>query len=109
MVGETVIAKYLWFLPPRVVEIVAAFLLSLSLTFLICSYMGSPTMGVQVWTGKALICLSIVGILVVGGIASGLPGNKTFLFVCLRKMTVEILTTDNASKYWCNKDDVEYL
>ena len=60
----------------------AAFLLSLSLTFLIDSYVGSPTMGVQVWTGKASMSLSIVGILVVGGVAWGLLGDVWFLCVC---------------------------
>ena len=80
MVWETVIARYLWFPPPRVVEIVAAFLLSFSLTFLIDLYVGSLMMGVQVW--KAPISLSIVGILVVGSVAWGLPGNVGLLRVC---------------------------
>ena len=64
------------------VEIVAAFLLSLSLTFLIDLYVGIPTMEVQVWTGKASISLLIVGILVVGGVAWGMPDDVGFLRVC---------------------------
>ena len=82
MVGETVMARYPWFLLPCMVEIVAAFLLSLSLTFLIDSYVGSLMMGVQVWTGKASMILLIMGILVVGGVAWGLPGDVGFLRVC---------------------------
>ena len=50
--------------------------------FLIDSYMGSPTVGMYVWTGKAPIILLIVGIVVVDSVARGLLGNVGFLCVC---------------------------
>ena len=82
MVGERVMARYPWVLPPCVVDIVTAFLMSLLLTLLIDLFLGSPTMGVQVWTGKDLISLLIVGILVLGSVASGLLDDMGFLRVC---------------------------
>ena len=60
-------------MPPQVVGIVAAFLLSLSLRVLMVCYVGMPMIPVRVWMVKASVNVLTVVMVAIVGSSVGLP------------------------------------